>query len=33
MDILRHAPEVEVMWPEELREVVRDKLDAALRGM
>lgn len=32
MDILRHVPEVEVMWPEELQQVVRDKLEAGLRG-
>lgn len=33
MDVLRHVPEVEVMWPEELREAVREKLDAALKTM
>jgi predicted DNA-binding transcriptional regulator YafY len=31
MDILRHVPEVEVMWPEELREVVERRLREGLR--
>jgi predicted DNA-binding transcriptional regulator YafY len=30
MDILRHVPEVEVLWPEELAEVVRGKLVAGI---
>lgn len=30
MDILRHVPEVEVMWPEELREAVRERLEQGL---
>ena len=32
MDILRHVPEVEVLGPLELREVVREKLMAGLAG-
>jgi predicted DNA-binding transcriptional regulator YafY len=33
MDILRHVPEVEVLWPEELAEVVRGKLVAGIGGL
>ncbi len=33
MDILRHLPEVEVLWPEELAEEVREKLVDGLRRM
>lgn len=32
MDILRHVPEVEVLAPEELRGMVRERLEAGLRG-
>ncbi len=31
MDILRHVPEVEVLWPQELAQEVRAKLEAGLR--
>lgn len=31
MDILRHVPEVEVLWPEELGELVRGRLSEGLR--
>ncbi|MBS0446699.1 MAG: WYL domain-containing protein [Proteobacteria bacterium] len=33
MDILRHVPEVEVMWPEELEGEVRRRLEEELRRM
>jgi predicted DNA-binding transcriptional regulator YafY len=33
MDILRHVPEVEVMWPEELAEQVRERLVAGIRRL
>ncbi|WP_326541646.1 helix-turn-helix transcriptional regulator [Pseudorhodoferax sp.] len=33
MDILRHVPEVEVMWPEELADEVRRRLEEGLRRM
>jgi len=33
MDILRHVPEVEVLWPEELAEEVRGKLVAGIGGL
>ena len=33
MDILRHVPHVTVMWPEELEETVRGKLEEGLRVM
>ncbi len=33
MDILRHVPEVEVMWPDELAEAVRQRLVAGLKVM
>ena len=33
MDILRHVPEVEVLWPEELAEAVRQRLGAGLKVM
>lgn len=32
MDVLRHVPDVEVMWPQELEMAVRDRLQAALKG-
>jgi len=32
MDVLRHVPEVEVLWPEELAEEVARRLRAALAG-
>ena len=33
MDILRHVPEVEVLWPEELAQEVRAKLVAGIVGL
>lgn len=33
MDILRHVPEVEVMWPQELADEVRRRLEEGLRRM
>jgi len=33
MDILRHVPEVEVLWPEELAQAVRVKLTEGLRRL
>lgn len=33
MDILRHTPEVEVLWPQELADEVRRRLEAGLRRM
>jgi len=33
MDILRHVPEVQVLWPEELAEEVRGKLVAGIGGL
>ncbi len=33
MDILRHVPDVEVLWPEELVQEVRRRLEAGLRRM
>lgn len=33
MDILRHVPQVEVLWPDELAEEVRRRLVEGLRGM
>ncbi|MFT3719137.1 helix-turn-helix transcriptional regulator [Pseudorhodoferax sp.] len=33
MDILRHVPEVEVLWPEELADEVRQRLREGLRRM
>jgi predicted DNA-binding transcriptional regulator YafY len=33
MDILRHVPEVEVVGPDELREVVRERLEEGLRRL
>lgn len=33
MDILRHVPEVEVLWPQELEQEVRRRLEEGLRRM
>lgn len=33
MDVLRHVPEVEVLAPEDLRTLVRERLEAGLRGL
>ena len=33
MDILRHVPEVQVLGPDRLRELVREKLVTGLAGL
>lgn len=33
MDILRHVPQVQVQWPQELADEVRGKLPAGLRRL